>query len=258
MPNDAYRPIALLTDADGTLFDSFPLYNRAIDDALLSRGLATEPYENYYKPFNDRYDIIPGTSWGPIFTMLLEYLGQDTGRSDEVLAAFYEAAVRRIGEAGPSLLLTHARPVLEAVAASGGRTFVHSGTSRPILDALLSSTGLDSLVDWSVCGNELPAKDGYARHKEKMVAMGLGRFADFSPVVLGDTKADVWAANALGIPVALIYHGYPKDPTQLDFGFFYPYADQAADGEEVRELVGWLLASGGQPKASAGKPGPRR
>jgi len=242
MLNNAASPVVLLTDADGTLFDSFPLYNRAIDDALISRGLATEPYEVYYKPFNDKYDIIPGTSWGPIFSLLLEYLGQDTGRMEEVLAAFYEAAVRRVRVAGPGLLLTHARPVLEAVAASGGRTFIHSGTSRPILDALVKATGVSELVDWSVCGNEIPPGDGYARHKEKMVAMGLGHFAEFSPVVLGDTKADVWAANALDIPVALIYHGYPKDPSQLNFGFFYPYADQVEGGEDMNELIAWLLA----------------
>lgn len=238
------RPIVLLTDADGTLFDSFPLYNRAIDDALMPRGMVSEPYEDYYKPFNDAYDIIPGTSWGPIFGMLLEYLGQDPARTDEVLASFYEAAVARIAVAGEGLLLVHARPALEAVAASGGRTFIHSGTSRPILDALLAATGLDALVHWSVCGDEVPAREGYERHKEKMVAMGLGHFDAYAPVVMGDSKADIWAANTLDIPAALIYRGYPKDPSSLDFGYLCDYNGREPSEEETKGLITWLLSQG--------------
>lgn len=65
-----------LIDFDGTIANSLPYYNRAIDRMFLGT-VARRPYAEYYRDFGDAYEIIPGSPWRNIIMLLCAYLARE-------------------------------------------------------------------------------------------------------------------------------------------------------------------------------------
>lgn len=65
-----------LIDFDGTIADSLPKYNEALD-AMFMGVLTDKHYIEYYKDFGDAYEIIPGCPWKEILGKLCCYLAEE-------------------------------------------------------------------------------------------------------------------------------------------------------------------------------------
>lgn len=68
-----------LIDFDGTIANSLVWYNVALDEMFMGK-LTDEHYIEHYKDFGDAYEIIPGSPWKRILSLLCRYLA----KKDEV------------------------------------------------------------------------------------------------------------------------------------------------------------------------------
>ena len=65
-----------LIDFDGTIANSLVWYNGALDEMLMGK-LTDKHYIEHYKDFGDAYEIIPGSPWKRILSLLCRYLAKE-------------------------------------------------------------------------------------------------------------------------------------------------------------------------------------
>jgi len=137
------QPWGMLFDWDGVVIDSSREHERAWELLASERGLFL-PDDHFKKGFGKKNEvIIPDLGWGTDPVLVKEL----ADRKEEL----YRGLVASEGV----VILPGARELLSALKEAGIPRAVGSSTPRENLDALFAATGLDSLFDAVVCGNDV-------------------------------------------------------------------------------------------------------
>ena len=137
------QPWGMLFDWDGVVIDSSREHERAWELLASERGLFL-PADHFKKGFGKKNEvIIPDLGWGSDPAVVKE------------LADRKEELYRELVASEGVVILPGARELLSALKEAGIPRAVGSSTPRGNLDALFAATGLDSLFDAVVCGNDV-------------------------------------------------------------------------------------------------------
>jgi phosphoglycolate phosphatase len=187
---------AILFDLDGTLADTVPDLAVAVDRMLLDLGL---------RPAGEARV----RSWvGNGATRLLQRALHDADASaipiEQALSLFlkhygYEFAVR-------SRLYPEVAATLRQLAARGLRLAVCTNKPAKFVRPLLAHFGIEPLFSAIVAGDDLPRKKpdpAPLRHLADQLKVSIA-----ACLMVGDSRNDVEAARAAGMPVAAVSYGY--------------------------------------------------
>ena len=190
----------LIWDVDGTLFDTYPAFARALTAALADFGVRAAP--------------------GEIAPLLYESLGGAT----ETLAARHgldaEAVDASFGQHYRRALLRDQRPfpgvvdVCTAVLDSGGANYIVTHRGRASLERLLAAYGMDALFTEAICHD-----DGYPRKPDPAAFLALLARYDLDAgavLAVGDRALDIQAAQAAGVR-ACLFGPEPLPDLQPDY-----------------------------------------
>ncbi len=189
------RPRLVLLDLDGTLIDSVPDLAGALGRAFRDCGLV--PHEL------PAVRAMVGEGQRVLVQRALQGAGADLGRLDEVLGRFRYHYGDRLHE------LTVCYPgVLETLRQLPADLPKAVATNKPGAWArrLTAHFGLDASLRW-VLGED----DVGARKPDPKLLLHLcerARVAPADALMVGDSRIDLDAAHAAGIPVALCTYGY--------------------------------------------------
>lgn len=195
---------AVLFDLDGTLAHSAPDIAAALNIALSEAGL----------PSLDLAAVVEMVGGGArlLVERALAASGDPAGAvpAEQVLAGFLRAY-----EATPCLMTVLYPGAREAVAALGARGLrLGVATNKPerLTRAILDRLGISghfSAIAASRPGLALkPAPDLL------LAALADLQVEPAQAILVGDSKADVGAARAAGLRVALMQHGYSREPVE--------------------------------------------
>jgi phosphoglycolate phosphatase len=182
----------VIFDLDGTLVDSLPGIEYAVDRALEIAGAPARTCE--LRPL-----IGP-----PIRNILSSVSGEtDPGALDALEAAF-RATYDSQGWT-KTTLQPGAMETLEWIAAGGARSFVV--TNKPLRPAtwITERLGLPALVSEMVCPPPARSKGAMIRQLMQREEVGTG-----NSLVVGDTLEDLEAAAEAGMPAVLVANGYGR------------------------------------------------
>jgi phosphoglycolate phosphatase len=194
----------LLCDLDGTLVDSLPDLAAAIDELLEGEGrpgLAPEAVA-----------AMVGDGVPKLIERALAATGGVPG--DGELAALvarylpiYEARMTELTRPYPGAIET-----LRALKAAGWRLAVCTNKPEAPSRAIVAGLGFEGLFEAISGGDSLPVKKPDPGHLLGLLASL--RAAPGAAVMLGDSRNDVLAARAAGLPAVAIAHGYGGTPTR--------------------------------------------
>ena len=191
----------LLFDLDGTLVDSVPQLYLAVDAALQGCGLPGVTLEQVKQWIGNGADIL---------------LRRAIQRRDDLQGEMDEALVTRVRQkfderylAGldrdftlfPGVLAT-----LQRLRSAGYRMAVVTNKPHPFVAPLLQEAGLMPLFDQLLGGDLLPQ-----RKPDPAPLLHVCHTQQVAPersVMVGDSKNDVLAAKAAGMPVIGLTYGY--------------------------------------------------
>jgi beta-phosphoglucomutase family hydrolase len=133
----------MLFDWDGVVIDSSSQHERAWEMLASEKDLFL-PADHFKKGFGKKNEvIIPDLGWG------------SDPATVKALADRKEELYRELVAKEGVIVLPGARELLSALKEKGIPRAVGSSTPRSNLDALFAATGLDSLFDAVVCGNDV-------------------------------------------------------------------------------------------------------
>ncbi|MBK3565052.1 HAD family phosphatase [Streptomyces sp. MBT62] len=211
--------LSVIFDLDGTLVDSEPNYYEATRQTLAEHGVPDFTWA--------QHERFVGISTQETLALLKERHGLKTP-VDELLTETnnrYLALARAATHAYPEM-----RKFVELLAAEGVPMAVASGSSPEAIEAILSGTGLDTVLRTVVSADEVahgkPAPDVFLEAARRLGA------APADCVVLEDAAPGAAAAHAAGMRCIAI-----------------PYVTAQADAPEF--TTAGLLLRGGQAEFSA-------
>jgi phosphoglycolate phosphatase len=188
----------VIFDLDGTLVDSAPDIAGALNRALTASGLPEFPLADV--------GAMVGHGARSLCERALKRLDRPHGRSgvDPLLARFlaeYDAVPCRETRPYPGALAA-----LDRLAGVGYLLAICTNKPEPLARAVLDQLELTSRFARIVGGRDgVPLKPS-----RDMVDLARGGAA--TAVFVGDSKADVGAAHAAGLPAVLMSHGYTSVP----------------------------------------------
>lgn len=191
---------ALVFDLDGTLVDSIPDLEAALNETLREVGAPALPRAAV------RFMVGDGTT--ALVSRALAASGLPETLLADRLARFlvlYEAAPVARSRIYPGVVET-----LAALRRDGRRLAICTNKPQRATLAVLRSLALDGFFAAIIGGDVLSAKKPDPRHLLGAVA-ALGA-ATGEAVMIGDNEHDVAAANAAGIPIILVRYGYARVP----------------------------------------------
>jgi HAD superfamily hydrolase (TIGR01509 family) len=218
---------AVFFDMDGTLVDSEPLTMRAVEKALLHRGISMG---------NLDAGSFHGVTWASIATRLLESLPDG---SEPITAAELQENFHHLHQEEPPPLISGSHEAL-LTAYAQLPTGICTSSNRQSLQGLLNRVGLPELLDRSVCAEDCtrskPDPQGYL-----LAASRLGVspkqclvFEDSVPGVQAARSAGMQVIAVVGcsfapVEVAAAAHHSINDYTELPPAFFEEI--RRSDGE---------------------------
>ena len=196
---------AYLFDFDGTLVDSAPDLTRALDQALARAGLPGVGLE--------LGTAMVGQGAGKLVERaLIHTTGDPSHRMDSPLGRLMLATFLELYEpicTETSVLYPGAVEVLETLSAQGKQLGMVTNKPRRFVERMVPALGLDSHFDVIVAGDDLPVK----KPQPDMVWHALKQL-DCAPemaCLVGDSQADLGAAEASGVASILVSFGYSGD-----------------------------------------------
>ncbi|NIP16446.1 MAG: phosphoglycolate phosphatase [Pseudomonadales bacterium] len=197
-----------LFDLDGTLIDTAPDINVALNHALAHRDRppVNEALTRHWVGHGARvlveqalaYHELPGDDLDPIHEAFLAYYADHSAEHSRVY---------------PGVVQT-----LEALKARGARLAVLTNKLTRFSLPILSTLGVDGYFDATVCGDTATAPKPAA--DPALLACRELRTIPGDSLVVGDSQTDVLCARAAGCPVVCVRdgynHGVPADQLGAD------------------------------------------
>ena len=196
---------AYLFDFDGTLVDSAPDLTRALDRALARAGLPGVGLE--------LGKAMVGHGAGKLVERaLIHTTGDPTHRMDSPLGRLMLATFLDLYEpicAEHSTLYPGALELLKNLASQNKQLGMVTNKPRRFVELMLPALGLESCFDVIVAGDDLPVK----KPAPDMVLHALEALncAPDDACLIGDSQADLGAAQASGVSSVLVTFGYSGD-----------------------------------------------
>lgn len=192
-------PRLAMFDLDGTLVDSVPDLAAAVDRMLLALGREPAGLERVrlWVGNGARVLVRRALAGG------LDHAGVDEALSERALALFMDAYA-------DNHALTRVYPgaveTLERLRAEGVALALITNKPARFLPELLADKGLDGYFQWQVGGDTLPQqKPDPAALLWVMAQAGV---APHEALFVGDSRNDVRAARAAGVPCVALSYGY--------------------------------------------------
>ena len=203
--NDTAREApVLLCDLDGTLVDSLPDLAAAIAELLDQEGRPGLTHEAVAAMVGDGVPklierALAATGGVPAKAALAALVAR--------YMPIYEARLTRLTRPYPGAIET-----LRALKAAGWRLAVCTNKPAAPSRMIVAELGFEGLFEAVSGGDSLPVKKPDPGHLLGLIEV-LGA-APGATVMLGDSRNDVQAARAAGLPVIAIAHGYGGTPAQ--------------------------------------------
>ena len=195
-------PKAVVFDLDGTLIDSVGEIADALNEALRRSDLAT---------FSDdevRLMIGGGSKVLIERTLAARERSRDTELARQLHGDFI--GVYQKASIGRTTIYPHALELLDELATRGLKLAICTNKPAGITEDVLVKLGLRGAFSAVVAGTDaLPKKPNPAMLLAALSALGV--YPD-EAVMIGDSGADVGAAEAAGIPVIAVTYGYTRTP----------------------------------------------
>jgi phosphoglycolate phosphatase len=193
---------ALVFDLDGTLVDSVPDLQAAINRMLAEIGRRALDAGEIRRMVGD------GTA-----ALVARALGATGGAPPDEAAL--QARFLALYEAEPAVRTLPYEAVaetLQRLKAAGCRLAICTNKPQAAALAVLRGVGLEALFDAVLGGDALPVRKPDPRH-----LLGAVASLDATPgdaVMIGDNENDHAAAKAAGIPIILMRYGYLRVPPE--------------------------------------------
>lgn len=204
---------ALIFDLDGTLIDSVPDLQAAINRMLVAEGC----------PEMDRQQVqsFVGNGAPVLVRRVMEARGMDQNRHvalTEQVVADYTLHSAELTRTYPNVMLT-----LNKLKSSGCRLGICTNKPHAATTSVLSALGLGHYFDVIIAGDSLPERKP---HPAPLLAArdALGRQ---KCLYVGDSEVDAECAEAAGVPFVFFSAGYLRVPRD-QIRFAVEFADFAA------------------------------
>ncbi len=194
-----HLPQLVMFDLDGTLIDSVPDLAAAVDRMLQQRGCAPAGV--------DRVRLWVGNGARVLVRRALagsiEHAAVDEFEADAALADFLQAYA---ADHSRSQLYPGVRDYLDHLQQQGTPLALITNKPSRFLADLLAAHGLQQHFSWVLGGDSLPVqKPDPAALNQVLAEAGVSaRQALF----IGDSRSDILAARAAGVPVVAVTYGY--------------------------------------------------
>jgi phosphoglycolate phosphatase len=195
-------PDAVVFDLDGTLIDSAADIARALNEAMSANGLSCFSLEQVKEMI--------GGGVVKLLERALAAQGAPVRRAVPIAAEFLDfyAAVAMAETA----LYPGAEEQLSRLAAAGVKIGLCTNKPQTISERILRELGIDGYFSSVVGGrDDMPRKPHPAPLQAVMDELGS---VPTRSLMVGDSSADVGAARALGLRVAVASYGYSKVPVR--------------------------------------------
>jgi phosphoglycolate phosphatase len=198
----ARRLDAVVFDLDGTLVDTAPDIAAALAAAFRPSGLRP--------PGADAVRTMVGDGARVLIARALAAAGDATADVEALYARFLAWYVSQ--PCRDSRLYDGALDLLDELAARGVRSGICTNKPQGPTDGLLEALGIRDRFDSVIGGDALPWRKPDPRHLTAVLDR-LGAAPDRA-VMVGDSRNDVAAARAAGIPAVLVSFGYTAVPAR--------------------------------------------
>ena len=195
-------PKAVLFDLDGTLVDSAPDIREAVNELLATRGLAALSVPQVTLMIGNGVEKLVARAFAAAGAPLDQTAL--TGAYADMKPIYLRHTTRL------TTLLPGVREAMAALHVKGIGLCVVTNKPQVATREILTHFGLAEMLSAIVGGdavvNKKPAPDGIYLALDKL------RVQPQDAMMVGDSKADVGAARAAGIPVCLVRGGYTQTP----------------------------------------------
>ncbi|SDT87508.1 phosphoglycolate phosphatase [Halopseudomonas salegens] len=192
-------PQLVMFDLDGTLIDSVPDLAAAVDRMLQQRGRARAGVDKVRLWVGNGARVLVRRA----LAGSIEHAMVDEVEADAALADFLQAYA---ADHSRSQLYPGVREYLDYLQQQGTPLALITNKPSSFLPDLLAAHGLQQHFTWVLGGDSLPVQkpDPAALHQVLAEAQVSARQALF----VGDSRSDILAARAAGVPVAAVTYGY--------------------------------------------------
>jgi phosphoglycolate phosphatase len=196
----------LLFDLDGTLIDSVPQLHLAVDAALRACGLPGVSLEQVKQWIGNGADMLLRRAIVQSYDVQSYALNQAIDPALLVRVRVEFDAHYLAGLSRDFTLFPDVQVMLQRLRSAGYRMAVVTNKPHPFVTPLLDEAGLSSLFDCVLGGDVLPQ-----RKPDPTPLLHVCEFLQVTParsLMIGDSRNDVLAAKAAGIPVVGLTYGY--------------------------------------------------
>lgn len=192
-------PRLVMFDLDGTLLDSVPDLAAAVDSMLQGLGRPPAGAERVREWVgNDARALVRRA-----LANAIEHAGVSEAETVQALELFLAAYA---GEHHLSRVYPGVRELLDALRDQDVPLALITNKPQRFLAELLVQKGLDGYFRWTLGGDSLPVQKpdpGGLLH-----VLGQARVAPEQALFIGDSRNDVLAAKAAGVPCVAVSYGY--------------------------------------------------
>jgi phosphoglycolate phosphatase len=195
-------PFTVVLDLDGTIADTAADLIDAANAALISEGFEKVP----------AHAIKAGVGYGTkaMLRLALQFLGVAASpgqmeRMRDALVLHYENNIAVETRLFPGFV-----EAAMALRGRGAKLALCTNKLERLTVSLLSKLHIADLFDAIACGDSFSFRKPDPRHITELVQMTGGSLR--AALMIGDSEADVGAARAAGIPVAVTSFGYAATP----------------------------------------------